>query len=46
MSDKDKEMTPEEEAKWWRDWFTFACADWDDVDDIEDELGRKEKNEK
>lgn len=37
------EMTPEEQGKAWRDWFAASGgAEWDKVDDIEAELGRKE----
>lgn len=35
-------MSPVEELQAWRDWFAKAGAGWDDVDDIEAELGRDE----
>jgi hypothetical protein len=34
------EMSPEEEIRVWREWFFEACPGWDEVKDIEVELGR------
>lgn len=42
---KRRIMSPAEEIKVWRDWFAVSCSGWNDVEDIEAELGRDEPKE-